>query len=151
MKLEGKYCKDIEIFTDNIEEDAIKQIYEIAGCPEFMGSKIRIMPDVHSGKGIAICEVLGNPDWNYSMCHGCGRIMSRSKAKEIIKIEDYQETMKGIYSTSIGKSTIDEAPQAYKSKDEILEYIKPNCKVKFFMHPVINLKCAEEERLIWKK
>ena len=54
MKLEGKYCKDIEIFTDNIEEDAIKQIYEIAGCPEFKGSKIRIMPDVHSGKGIVI-------------------------------------------------------------------------------------------------
>ena len=101
--------------------------------------------------GIAICEGLGNPDWNYSMCHGCGRIMSRSKAKETIKIEDYQETMKGIYSTSVGRSTIDEAPQAYKSKDEILEYIKPNCKVKFFMHPVINLKCAEDERPTWKK
>lgn len=54
MKLEGKYCKDIEIFTDNIEEDAIKQIYEIAGCPEFKDSKIRIMPDTHSGKGIVI-------------------------------------------------------------------------------------------------
>ena len=54
IELQGKYCKDIKIFTDNVEQEAIQQIYDIAGMPEFKDSKIRIMPDVHSGKGIVI-------------------------------------------------------------------------------------------------
>ena len=54
IEVRGKYCKDVKIFTDNIEESALKMIYEIADEKAFEGGKIRIMPDVHSGVGIVI-------------------------------------------------------------------------------------------------
>ena len=52
--LVGEYCKDVKIFTDNIEDEAISLIYGIANHPVFENQKIRIMPDVHAGKGIVI-------------------------------------------------------------------------------------------------
>ena len=97
--------------------------------------------------GLAICTGLGNPDWNYSLGHGAGRIMSRGKAKDSIKMKDFEEAMKGIYSTTVNRSTIDEAPQAYKDTQEIIENIKPNCSILFFMKPVINLKAGEDDSI----
>ena len=66
----------------------------------------------------------GNDDWNQSAPHGAGRIMSRSKAKETISLDDFQQSMEGIYTTSVSISTLDESPMVYKSLDEILENIK---------------------------
>ena len=66
----------------------------------------------------------GNPDWNYSAPHGAGRILSRSAAKDVVSIDDFRETMSGIYSTSVMESTIDEAPFVYKPMDEIMNNIK---------------------------
>lgn len=54
MEIKGKYCKDIKIFTDNIEDEALGLLYDIANHPTFEGSKIRIMPDVHAGMGVTI-------------------------------------------------------------------------------------------------
>lgn len=48
-----KNTGEVKIFTDNIEEEALKQIYDIAESP-FCEKHIRIMPDVHAGKGITI-------------------------------------------------------------------------------------------------
>lgn len=82
----------------------------------------------------------GNPDWNYSAPHGAGRIMSRSKAKEQISLEDYQETMTGIYTSSIGESTLDEAPFAYKEAQEIINNIKDTVTVDMIVKPIYNFK-----------
>lgn len=95
--------------------------------------------------GIAICEGKSNEDWNCSAPHGSGRAMSRSKAKQDINIEDFKEQMKGIYSTSVGISTLDEAPDAYKPTNEIIENIKDTCNVLFFMKPKINIKDSSNE------
>lgn len=46
--------KDLKIFTKNIEEEAIKQINELLEQEAFKDSKVRIMPDVHAGKGCVI-------------------------------------------------------------------------------------------------
>ena len=46
--------KDLKIFTNNIEEEALKQIEQLSSLKAFKNSKIRIMPDVHSGKGCVI-------------------------------------------------------------------------------------------------
>lgn len=54
IELKGQYCKDIKIFTDNVEESAMSTIYRIADCRAFKDRKIRIMPDCHDGKGIVI-------------------------------------------------------------------------------------------------
>lgn len=54
IEVKGKYCKDIKIFTDNIEESALSMIYSISECAAYKDKKIRIMPDVHAGKGCVI-------------------------------------------------------------------------------------------------
>lgn len=54
LELKGKYSKDIKVFTDNIESEALSLIYSLADHPAFKDAKIRIMPDVHAGKGITI-------------------------------------------------------------------------------------------------
>lgn len=95
--------------------------------------------------GLAICIGKSNKDWNYSAPHGCGRLMSRTKAKETLSVSEYAKQMEGIYSTSVGKATIDEAPNAYKPMDEILSLIEPTCQVLYLIRPVINLKSTNGE------
>lgn len=90
--------------------------------------------------GSLICVGKGNKDWLCSAPHGAGRIMSRSKAKEILSIEDYQKEMNGIYTTSVCDSTIDEAPMAYKPIEEIIECIQPTVDIIKQIHPVYNFK-----------
>lgn len=85
----------------------------------------------------------GNPDWNYSAPHGAGRLMSRTKAKEVIQLEDFKETMSGIYSTSINNSTIDESPFAYKDKDEIIKLIQETVEITDILKPIYNFKAGE--------
>lgn len=92
--------------------------------------------------GLIIAHGKGNEDWNYSAPHGAGRLLSRSDAKELIDLEEYKESMKGIYSTSVGTGTIDESPMAYKDPEEILRLIEDTVEVEYFIRPVINLKAT---------
>ena len=93
--------------------------------------------------GIAICEGLSNSDWLNSCAHGAGRKMSRSKAKQNISIEEYEESMMNVYSTTVCKGTIDESPMAYKDTDEIKKLITDTCVIKHMMIPKINIKAAD--------
>ena len=92
--------------------------------------------------GLIIARGKGNEDWNCSAPHGAGRLLSRSDAKELIDLEEYKESMKGIYSTSVGTGTIDESPMAYKDPKEILRLIEDTVEVEYFIRPVINLKAT---------
>ena len=47
--------KNLKIFTDNIEQEAIDQINTLMEQPAFSDCKVRIMPDVHAGA----CCVIG--------------------------------------------------------------------------------------------
>lgn len=85
----------------------------------------------------------GNEDWNMSAPHGAGRIMSRSKAKECVSLDDFENSMKGIYTTSVNQSTIDEAPMVYKSIDEIVENIKDTVDIIKIIKPIYNFKASE--------
>lgn len=58
-------------------------------------------------------------DWLQSAPHGAGRLMSRSAAKKQLSMDEYRQQMHDIYSTSVCEATIDEAPMAYKSAEEI--------------------------------
>ena len=93
--------------------------------------------------GIAICEGKSNLEWNCSCAHGAGRKMSRAKAKDSLSVEEFKEQMSEIYSTSVGRATIDEAPNAYKDTNSILDLIKDTCKVLYMIKPVINLKATD--------
>lgn len=69
--------------------------------------------------------------------------MSRSQAKEQISMEDYEKSMKGIYTTSVNSATLDESPMAYKSIDEILANIADTIEVERIIRPVYNFKASE--------
>ena len=92
--------------------------------------------------GLIIARGKGNDDWNQSAPHGAGRLLSRADAKELITLDEYRESMKGIYSTSVGTGTIDESPMAYKDPKEILRLIEDTVEVEYFIRPVINLKAT---------
>lgn len=69
--------------------------------------------------------------------------MSRTKAKASLSMDEYKETMKGIYTTSINENTLDEAPMAYKSLDDIIDVIKESVDVIDVMKPIYNFKASE--------
>lgn len=91
--------------------------------------------------GIAIGVGKGNEDYNYSAPHGAGRLMSRSQAKKTLNLEEAKESMKqhGVYTTSLDYA-LDEAPEAYKNKEEIMTYIEPTVDVFETIKPVYNIK-----------
>jgi RNA-splicing ligase RtcB len=93
--------------------------------------------------GSLICIGKGNADWNFSAPHGAGRLMSRSKAKEMISLSEFEDSMKGIYTTSVGVGTIDESPMAYKPMDEIVANIQDTVTVMRTIKPIYNFKAGE--------
>lgn len=105
------------------------------------GEKVIIPMNMRDGS--LICIGKGNPDWNYSAPHGAGRILSRSKAKDTISMAEYQESMKGIYTTSVNRGTIDESPMAYKPIEEIMKNIKDTVEIVDIIKPVYNFKAGE--------
>ncbi|NLX83178.1 MAG: RtcB family protein [Clostridiales bacterium] len=92
--------------------------------------------------GSIIARGLGNPDWNHSAPHGAGRLMSRGEARRSIDLKDFQRSMAGIYSSTLNKSTLDEAPMAYKDKEDILAAILDTVEVLDIIKPVYNYKSA---------
>ena len=104
------------------------------------GEKVLIPINMRDGSVLAIGK--GNPEWNFSAPHGAGRLMSRKKARESLDLEEYKETMKGIYTTSVSAQTIDEAPMAYKSLEDIIDVIRESVDVIDVMKPVYNFKAS---------
>ena len=105
------------------------------------GEKVMIPINMRDGSVLAIGK--GNPEWNYSAPHGAGRVMSRTKAKNTLSMEEYQETMKGIYTTSVNENTLDEAPMAYKSLEDIIDVIRESVDVIDVMKPIYNFKASD--------
>ena len=66
--------------------------------------------------------------------------MSRNQAKEDITLKDYEESMKGIFTTSVSKDTIDEAPFAYKPMEDIIKHTKDTVKILKRVKPIYNVK-----------
>ena len=102
--------------------------------------KVLIPINMRDGSVLAVGK--GNADWNYSAPHGAGRILSRSEAKEQLSMDEYKESMAGIYTTSISTGTLDESPQAYKSLDDIIDVIGDTVDIVEVMKPVYNFKAG---------
>lgn len=100
----------------------------------------RLLIPMNMRDGSLICVGKGNPDWNFSAPHGAGRIMSRSKAKDEVDLKDFKESMKGIYSSSVCESTIDESPFVYKPMQEIMDNIFDTVTILDIIKPVYNFK-----------
>lgn len=95
--------------------------------------------------GSLIVRGKGNPDWNFSGPHGAGRLLSRTAARERLRMQDFRSSMDGIYTTSVSSATIDESPMAYKPVEEILDNVGDTCDVIARIRPVWNVKAAGGE------
>lgn len=141
IKQKGKYNIKTEWFDtihnyigdDNIIRKGAVSAYE----------NQKLVVPINMRDGVLICNGKGNSDWNYSCCHGAGRLMSRSKAKETINLSDFAESMKGIYSTCINEGTLDESPQAYKSINDIITNIEDTVEIINIVKPRYNFKASD--------
>ena len=102
------------------------------------GERVIIPINMRDGSIIAVGK--GNKDWNNSAPHGAGRLMSRRKAKETFKLEEFKKSMADIYSTSVLEETIDEAPFAYKPMQEIIDNIRDTVEIEKIIKPIYNFK-----------
>lgn len=105
------------------------------------GEKVLIPINMRDGSVLAVGK--GNPDWNFSAPHGAGRLMSRTKAKLSLNMDQYKNSMEGIYTTSVNEATLDEAPMAYKSLDDIIDVIRESVDVIEVLKPVYNFKASD--------
>jgi tRNA-splicing ligase RtcB (3'-phosphate/5'-hydroxy nucleic acid ligase) len=106
----------------------------------------RVIIPFNMRDGLAICKGKGSKKYNYSAPHGAGRILSRTKAKETLDVQHFQEDMRqaGVFTTTANASTLDEAPGAYKDKAIILENIEETVEIIEFVKPVYNFKAGAE-------
>lgn len=171
--LEGKYLEDYlhdvdicQVFARRSREKMAEIIMErtrMNGCDAFhtihnyidtdemilrkgaiaahKGERVLIPINMKDGSILAIGK--GNPEWNYSAPHGAGRIMSRTKAKNELNLGEYKKVMEGVYTTSVNGNTLDEAPMAYKSLEDIIDVVRESVDVIDVMKPIYNFKASE--------
>ena len=120
--------------------DTRKMILRKGAISAYAGEKVLIPINMKDGSIIAVGK--GNPEWNYSAPHGAGRVMSRAMAKNTLSLEAYKDSMEGIYTTSVNEGTIDEAPMAYKSLDDIMDAVQDAVDIVTVIRPVYNFKAS---------
>lgn len=133
-------------FNDSIESvhnfiDFDDKIIRKGAIRSYVGERMIIPFNMRDG--MLICEGKSNAAWNYSAPHGAGRIMSRNKAKKTLSLEEYKASMSHIFSTSVCKDTLDEAPGAYKNPELIKELILETCTVLEHVTPIYSLKASK--------
>lgn len=111
------------------------------GAVSAQAGEILLIP-INMRDGSLLCRGKGNADWNYSAPHGAGRLMSRSAAKESFTVNEFKKQMDGIYTTSVGQSTLDECPMAYKGIDDIVNNIGDTVDILDILKPIYNFKAS---------
>lgn len=106
------------------------------------GEVVIIPINMRDGSIIAVGK--GNDDWNQSAPHGAGRLMSRRQAKRSLSLEDFHNSMAGIYTTSISLDTLDEAPFAYKPMEEIIANIQDTVEISKIIRSIYNFKACDD-------
>jgi RNA-splicing ligase RtcB len=103
----------------------------------------RLIVPFNMAEGSVLARGKGNEAYHRTAPHGAGRIMGRREAYEELSVDDFADAMDGIYSESVGESTLDEAPMAYKSADRIADALAPTAEVEDWLEVVHNLKATE--------
>ena len=109
------------------------------GAVSAQKDEILIVP-MNMRDGSLLCKGKGNIDWNFSAPHGAGRLMSRTKAKEDLSMDEFEQTMDGVYTTSVRQGTLDEAPMAYKPMQEIIDATGDTMEIIDILKPIYNFK-----------
>ena len=103
----------------------------------------KLLIPINMRDGSLICVGKGNEDWNQSAPHGAGRLMSRSAAKKSFTVSEFQKQMQDVYTTSVGKDTLDECPMAYKNMEDIINNIEDTVEIVDIIKPIYNFKAGE--------
>lgn len=132
-------------YTDDVESihnyiDVENQIIR-KGAISAQKGELCLIP-LNMRDGTLICRGKGNEDWNYSAPHGAGRLMSRAKAKQSISLEEFQDSMKDVYSSTVCEATIDESPFAYKDMKEIMRAVESTVGIIERIIPIYNYKAT---------
>lgn len=135
-------------FKGEIDIDVIESVHNYIDFKDMIIRKGAI--SAHAGErmvipfnmkeGLWIVEGKGNINWNYSAPHGAGRVLSRSQANKTLDLKEFKKVMKGVYSSSVCQSTLDESPMAYKPAKVIQEAIEPTIKIIDKVKPILNIK-----------
>ena len=120
----------------------VKEMILRKGSVSAKEGEILLIP-INMRDGSLICKGKGNPEWNFSAPHGAGRLLSRGTAKESLTMAEYEEQMKGIYTTCVNHSTLDESPMAYKNIEDIVSNIGPTAEIIAHIKPIYNFKAAD--------
>lgn len=101
-----------------------------------------VLIPVNMRDGVIIGRGKGNEDWNCSAPHGAGRILKRTEVKNQHTLSEFKTSMKGIYSSTISKETLDESPFAYRGLEDITEAITETVEIEKILRPVYNFKAG---------
>lgn len=155
MTVEDKVCPNIvgvdigcgmytvKLAERDLDIDTREMILRKGAIAAHAGEKVLIPINMRDGSVLGVGR--GNPEWNYSAPHGAGRAMSRAAARQSLSLEEYRASMEGIYTTSVNEQTIDEAPMAYKSLEDIVGLTGETIDVIDILRPVYNFKAAGED------
>lgn len=135
--LESSFDKSLIIETKHNYIDFDRLILRKGSVSASKGERCII--SLNMKDGILLCEGLGNPEWNYSSAHGCGRILSRKDASKL-NMKQFEKEMKDVYSTSIRKETLDESPMAYRNVDLVKKCLDGSVIILKQLKPIINCK-----------
>ncbi|MEQ6333261.1 RtcB family protein [Sphingobium sp. MK2] len=91
------------------------------------------------GTGSFIVRGLGNKDSFCSCSHGAGRVMSRTKAKKLITMEEHAKAMEGI-EARLDADILDESPAAYKPIGAVMDAQSDLVEVMFRLRQILNVK-----------
>jgi RNA-splicing ligase RtcB len=122
--------------------DPADRIIRKGAVKAYLGEKLLIPLNMRDGS--LICQGKGNADWNFSAPHGAGRLMGRNEARKVIQLRDFENTMQGVFSSTVNMDTLDEAPQAYKPKDQIIADIAETAEIIDVIKPVYNFKAGRD-------
>ena len=131
--------------------DASTETLELFGAPMLRKGAISakngepVIIPLNMRDGIILGTGLGNTDWNCSAPHGAGRIMKREEVRQHFTVSAYKTEMKGIYSSCIGKETLDEAPFAYRTIGDLSEVLSDTVKIENILKPIYNYKAGGEK------
>ena len=141
-QLKVKFNEDdlIESVHNFIGEDHIIRKGAIAS---YDNQKVIIPFNMAEGSIIGVGK--SNLDYNFSAPHGSGRSFGRRVMKNKLKsgeitMNDFIESMSGIFSTSVCEDTIDESKFAYKSYDDVAEHLQETVEIVTRLKPIYNLK-----------
>lgn len=137
VKVEKSYSS-IHNFVEVLDVENDNVIIRKGAIPSYEGDTLLI--PINMRDGMIIGKGKSNKSINCSAPHGAGRLMGRGQAKRELSLEEFKNQMEGIHSISVSEDTLDEAPNAYKPIESILENILEMVTIEEVVKPIYNFK-----------